>query len=154
MDTPRVGPGQQAAWLDDDVDDDVAFDDPTWEAIDAGPVLGREQAARWLERREQRLEAARMRLTGSTQPRQPIVHVPERRKPVARPRERRARSRSTAPTRGSPDDSGDLPHRLTADERRALKKKVDARRRELGAAPEQAEKVERSFERHWKESAA
>jgi hypothetical protein len=152
----RVVPGQQDGWLDNDVDEADAFDDPRWEAIDPGPVLGREQAAQWLERRDQRLEAARMRLTGSTlpRPRPPVVHVPQRREPERRPRKRRARSRSTAPTRGPPDDSGELPHRLTADERRALKEKVDARRRELVAAPEQADKVERSLERHWREDAA
>jgi hypothetical protein len=144
----------QAVWLDNDVDEYAAFDDPSWEKIDPGPVLGREQAAQWLVRRDQRLEAARMRLSGSTQPRPPVVHVPERREPETRPRKRRARSRSTAPTRGPPDDPGELPQRLSADERRELKKRIDARRRELVAAPEQADKVERSLERHWREDAA
>jgi hypothetical protein len=87
-----------------------------------------------------------------------VVHVPKRREPVAptetgatRPRERRARSRSTAPTRGSPDDSGDLPQRLSADERRALKAKVDARRREVVKASERAE---RSLELAWRRATA
>jgi hypothetical protein len=70
---------------------------------------------------------------------------------ATRPRERRARSRSSAPTRGSPDDLGDLPHRLSADERRLLKAKVDARRRELVAASDRAE---RSLEREWRRATA
>jgi hypothetical protein len=147
----RVEPGPQAVWLDSDVDEDAAFDDPAWEAIDPGPLLGREQAAQWLVRRDQRLEAARMRLTGSTQARQPVVHVLERRAPETRPRKRRARSGSTAPTRGPPDEPGELPHPLTADQRRELKAKVDARWREVVRA---TEKVERSLERHWRENAA
>lgn len=142
-----------AVWLDPDVDDDDAFDDPAREAIDPGPVLGREQAARWLVKREQRLEAARMRIAGSTQPRRaPVIHVPVRREPVASSGEQGRRGRrSTAPTRGDPDDLGDLPHRLTADERRALKEKVDARRRELVAASDRAE---RSLEREWRKDAS
>jgi hypothetical protein len=83
------------------------------------------------------------------------VAAPIRREPFAvpatRPREQRARTRSTSPSRGSPDDLGDLPHRLSADERRELKAKVDARRREVVGA---TEKVERSLERHWRENAA
>jgi hypothetical protein len=75
------------------------------EPIDPGPVLGRKQAADWLERRGQRREATRMRLAGSPQPRRaPIVlHAPQRGENVARPRERRARRASTS-SRASPDD--------------------------------------------------
>jgi hypothetical protein len=83
-----------------------------------------------------------------------VVHVPERREPVARPRERRAVARrASTSSRGSPDGSEpplDRP-RLTRAERDALKAKVDARRRELVRA---SEKVERSLERHWRKDAA
>jgi hypothetical protein len=83
-----------------------------------------------------------------------VVHVPERREPVARPRERRAVARrASTSSRGSPDGSEpplDRP-RLTRAERVALKAKVDARRRELVAA---SERVERSLERHWRKDAA
>jgi hypothetical protein len=115
-----VDPGQQAAWGNNDADDDAAFDDPAWETIDA-PVLGREEAARWLVKRGQRQEAARMRLSGSTQPRPPapVLRVPERREPVAvpatRPRERRARRAGSS--RDGPSSESDLPParpRLTA----------------------------------------
>jgi hypothetical protein len=72
-----AGDKPQAVWLSDDADyEDDAFADLAWKAIDPGPVLGREHAARWLERQGQRREATRMRLTGSTQPRRaPIPHV-------------------------------------------------------------------------------
>jgi hypothetical protein len=93
--------------------------------------------------------AHRNRLRGLTARRAPVVHV--RREPETRPQKRRARSRSTAPTRGPPDEPGELPQRLTADERRALKIKIDARRREVVRA---TKKVEHSLERHWRESAA
>jgi hypothetical protein len=83
-----------------------------------------------------------------------VVHVPERREPVARPRERRAVARrASTSSRGSPDGSEpplDRP-RLTRAERDALKAKVDARRREVVRA---SEKVERSLERHWREATA
>jgi hypothetical protein len=152
-------PGQQAVWLDNDVDEDDAFDDPAWDAIDPGPVLGREQAAQWLVRREQRLEAARMRLTGSTQARPPVVHAPERREPVAsaktvatRPRERRARRSGSS--RGGPSSESDPPPPrppLTRAERDYLRGKIDARRREIVAASERAE---RSLEREWRRESA
>jgi hypothetical protein len=105
---------QQAVWLDDDVDDDALFDDPAWEPLDdTAPVLGREEAARWLVKRGKRQEAARMRLSGSTQPRPPapVVRVPERREPVAvpatRPRERRARRAGSS--RDGPGSESDEP---------------------------------------------
>ena len=76
MSSVDAGEKPQAVWLSNDVADDDAFDDPGWETIDPGPVLGREQADRWLGK----------------QPRPvPVVHVPERRE---RPRERRARHRA------------------------------------------------------------
>jgi hypothetical protein len=102
----------QAVWLDDEADLD---EDDAWEAIDPGPVLGREQAARWLEKRGQRQEAARMRFTGSTQrsfgpwrarPRG-APHIPVRspRRPQRRPREHRARRVArTCGARGDPDE--------------------------------------------------
>jgi hypothetical protein len=124
----------QAAWFDDDHDGEIAAAafvavcndegasedevkaalaalEAAWatasekEPIDPGPVLGRKQAADWLEGRGQRREATRMRLAGSTQPRRaPIVlHAPQRGENVARPRERRARRASTS-SRASPDD--------------------------------------------------
>jgi hypothetical protein len=70
--------------------------------------------------------------------------------PVSRPRERRARMRSNSPSRGDPSEP-DLPERLSADERRELKAKVDARRRELVKA---SEKVERSLDREWRRESA
>jgi hypothetical protein len=156
----RVEPGQQSAWLDNGVADEDAFDDPAWEPLDdTAPVLGREEAARWLVKRGQRQEAARMRLSGSTQPRPPapVVRVPERREPVAvpatRPRERRAR-RAGSSRDGPSSSESDLPParpRLTAADRAALKKKVDARRREIVAASERAE---RSLEREWRRESA
>jgi hypothetical protein len=83
------------------------------------------------------------------------VAAPIRREPFAvpatRPREQRARTRSTSPSRGSPDDLGDLPHRLSADERRWLKTKIDARRREIVRASERAE---RSLERERRRESA
>jgi hypothetical protein len=85
----------------------------------------------------------------------PVAAATVRRSPVASPGEQGRRGRSSsASTRGSPDDPGELPQRLSADERRELKKRIDARRRELVAAPEQADTVERSLERHWREDAA
>jgi hypothetical protein len=39
--------------------------------------------------------------------RRPVMHIPQRREPVARPRERRARSRSTS-SRGDPSPESDL----------------------------------------------
>jgi hypothetical protein len=82
----------------------------------------------------------------------PVAAATVRRTPVASPGEQGQRGRtSSAPTRGSPDDLADLPQRLSADERRALKAKVDARRREVVRA---TEKVERSLERHWRKDAA
>jgi hypothetical protein len=101
-----AGDKPQAVWLSDDADyEDDAFADLASKAIDPGPVLGREHAARWLERQGQRREATRMRLTGSTQPRRaPIPHV-------ARPRERRptSRQRTRAPTSDDPSPEPEPP---------------------------------------------
>jgi hypothetical protein len=64
----------------------------------------------------------------------PMFHVPERREPVSRPRERRARARS--PGRLGDDDPEPLAPRrcLTAAERRVLKVLIDQRKREAVAA--------------------
>jgi hypothetical protein len=82
-----------------------------------------------------------------------VVHVPERREPVARPRERRAVARrASTSSRGSPDGSEPpLDRPLTRAERDYLRARVDARRREVVRA---TEKVERSLERHWRKDAA
>lgn len=63
-----------------------------------------------------------------------MIHVPERRETVSRPRERRARARS--PGRLGDDDPEPLAPRrcLTAAERRVLKVLIDQRRREAVAA--------------------
>ena len=82
-------------------------DDPAWEAVESGPVLGRNDAARWLEKRGQRRDAALMRLTGSTQLRRaPAIHTPQRRENAGRQGGRRTRRvrRASSSSRGDPDD--------------------------------------------------
>jgi hypothetical protein len=84
-----------------------------------------------------------------------VVHVPERREPVAspaaRPRERRVRRSRGSTSRGDPSEPPPARPPLTAAERAYLRARIDARRREVVRA---TEKVERSLERHWKEDAA
>jgi hypothetical protein len=87
--------------------------------------------------------------------RPPVVHVPERREPVAspaaRPRERRVRRSRGSASRGDPSEPPPARAPLAAAERAYLRAKIDARRREVVRA---TEKVERSLERHWREDAA
>ena len=94
----------QAVWLGEG---DDGFDNPAWEAVESGPVLGRNDAARWLEKRGQRRDAALMRLTGSTQLRRaPAIHTPQRRENAGRQGGRRTRRvrRASSSSRGDPDD--------------------------------------------------
>jgi hypothetical protein len=69
--------------------------------------------------------------------RPPVIHVPERREPVARSRERRAR-RSSSRSSGKPSPADEPPlaprRRLSAAERRVLKLLIDTRQREIIAA--------------------
>jgi hypothetical protein len=87
-------------------------------------------------------------------PVKPRIHAPERREPVAqaaRPRERRVRRSHGSASRGDPSEPPPARPPLTAAERNYLRARIDARRREVVRA---TDKVERSLERHWRESAA
>jgi cytosine/adenosine deaminase-related metal-dependent hydrolase len=80
--------------------------------------------------------------------RPPVIHVPERREPVARSRERRAR-RSSSSSSGEPSPADEPPlaprRVLTAAERRVLKILVDRRRREVIAAGIQLTEADRAL---------
>jgi hypothetical protein len=95
----------RAVWVSDGAESEAdAF---------AGPVLGRKQAAEWLEMRGQRREATRMRLTGSTQPRRVRTvlrpTIVRRISATPRPRARRvARGSSSSRDGPSQQDDSDL----------------------------------------------
>jgi len=98
-----AGNGPQAVWLSDgDESEADAF---------ADPVLGRAQAAEWLEKRGQRREATRMRFTGSTQPRRAptVVRTTIVRRISATPRPRATRSRVAQRSRSPGRLAGEPP---------------------------------------------
>ena len=95
-----------AVWLSDDVDDDAAFDDPAWETIEPEPVPPERLRPHFLNRALWRTRGPRRHLRAT------VVHVPQRREKVARPRERQPSTRRRTASRDGPSrlDPDDEPH--------------------------------------------